>query len=463
MTATQAQAGTVQRDIAHHLHPYTHLRQLEREGPLVITRGEGVYVFDESGKRYLEAMAGLWCAALGFSDERLVAAAERQLRTLPYYHSFSGRVPNVAADLADRLMSIAPEPLRGTGRVLFAGSGSESNDTAFKLVRFYNNALGRPRKKKIIARDKGYHGVTLAAASLSGIPMMHAHFDIPLPDVVRVSAPHHYQFARPGESPEAFSARLVDELEQTILREGPDTVAAFIAEPVQAAGGVLIPPPGYFEGVQRVLKKYDVLMLADEVVCGFGRLGSWFGCDYFGIRPDMVTVAKALTGAYVPMSALLVSDAIYQAVADQSSGVGAFGHGYTYGGHPVACAVALEALDIYRRDDIPARVRRVGEHFQRRLREFAGHPMVGEARGIGLIGAIELAADPARRKPFDPALGVGAQVVKRAVANGLIVRVVGGDNIVMSPPLVITEAQIDELVERLRQSLDETRAALAAG
>jgi 4-aminobutyrate--pyruvate transaminase len=444
------------RDRTHHLHPYTQLRQLEKEGPLVIVRGDGVRVIDEHGNAYIEGMAGLWCASLGFSDRRLADAAARQLQVLPYYHAFSGKVPGPVTDLVEKLTAWAPTPALQRGRVLFANSGSESNDTAFKLVRYYNNARGKPKKKKIIARDKAYHGVTVAAASMSGIPMMHQHFDLPLPDVVRVGCPHAYRFARDGESMPEFVERLAQDLEETILRERPDTVAAFIAEPVQGAGGVIIPPPGYFERVQAILKKYDVLLIADEVITGFGRLGERFGTNAFNLQPDLLTVAKMLTSAYVPMSALYVSDAIYQVVADTSAAVGSFGHGYTYSGHPVACAVALETLRIYENDDVVGHVRQVAPRLQQGLKRFAGHPIVGDVRGLGLIGAIELAADPKKRQPFDPARGVGAYFVRRAQAHGLITRVLGGDVIAFSPPLIITEAEIDEMVAKAERALADT-------
>lgn len=443
------------RDRTHHLHPYTQLRQLEREGPLVIVRGEGVRVFDEHGTGYIEGMAGLWCASLGFSERRLVDAATRQMQTLPYYHAFSGKVPGPVTDLVEAMIRWAPVPMT---RVLFANSGSESNDTAFKLVHYYNNARGRPRKKKIIARDKGYHGVTVAAASMSGIPMMHQHFDLPIDGVVRVSCPHHYRFAHDGESEAQFVDRLARELEETIQREGPDTIAAFIAEPVQGAGGVIIPPAGYFERVQAILKQHDILLIADEVITGFGRLGQPFGTNVFGLKPDLITVAKMLTSAYVPMSALYVSDAIYQAVADTSAAVGSFGHGYTYSGHPLACAVALETLRIYEADNVIGHVQKVAPRLQQGLARFKGHEIVGHVRGLGLIGAIELAADPARRQPFDPARGVGAYFVRRAQAHGLIVRVLGGDVIAFSPPLIITEAEIDEMLGKAEAALADTLA-----
>jgi 4-aminobutyrate--pyruvate transaminase len=442
-----------QRDIAHHLHPYTQLRALERDGPLVIVRGDGVHVIDEHGKRYIEGMAGLWCASLGFSETRLADAAARQMRTLPYYHTFSGKVPGPVTELVEAMARWSPLP---NTRVLFANSGSESNDTAFKLVRYYNNARGRPTKKKIIARVKGYHGVTAAAASLSGLPVMHQHFDLPLPGVLRVGCPNPYQYALPGESDAAFVERLARELEETIAREGPDTIAAFIAEPVQGAGGVVIPPRGYFERVQAILRKHDILFIADEVVTGFGRLGQAFGTQVFDLKPDLVTVAKQLTAAYVPMSALYVSDAIYQVVADASAGVGSFGHGYTYSGHPLACAVALETLRIYENDDIIGHVQRVAPRLQQGLRRFVGHELVGDVRGMGLIGAIELAEDPKQRQPFDPKRGVGAYFLRRAQEHGLIIRVLAGDIITFSPPLIISEAEIDAMLDCVERALNDT-------
>ena len=463
MSATRQDLSAAgRRDVEHHLHPYTQLRQLEQEGPLVIVRGDGVHVEDEHGNRYLEAMAGLWCASLGFSEKRLADAAYRQLQTLPYYHAFSGKVPGPVTDLVAALKRWAPTPALKTGRILFANSGSESNDTAFKLVRYYNNARGLPFKKKIIARVGAYHGVTLASASLTGIPASHNGFDIPLPDVIRVGCPHFYRYGQPGETESGFAERLARELEETIRREGPETVAAFIAEPVQGAGGVVLPPPGYFDAVQAILKKHDILLIADEVITGFGRLGERFGTDVYGLQPDLLTVAKMLTSAYLPMSALFVSDAMYQVIADASAAAGTFGHGYTYGGHPVACAVALETLRIYEDDDVVGHVRRVGPRLQEGLRRFASHPLVGHARGMGLIGALELAEDPATRKAFDPKRGVGAQFVRFAQAHGLITRTLAGDVIAFSPPLVITEAEIDALLERTGRALDDTLAWVRA-
>ena len=442
-------------DAKFHFHPYTQPRDLEKNGALVVVGGRGVHVTDEHGKEYIEGMAGLWCAALGFSEQRLVEAAHRQMQKLPYYHTFSGKVSGPVTELVEVMMRWSPVPM---ARILFANSGSESNDTAVKLVRYYHNATGRPHKKKIIARVKGYHGVTLAAASLSGIPTMHTHFDLPMPETIRVSCPHPYQFAKLGETPDAFAERLAKELEDTILREGPDTVGAFIAEPVQGAGGVIIPPPRYFDLIQPILKKYDILLIADEVVSGFGRLGKAFGSEVYGLKPDFITVAKMLTSAYVPMSALYISDRVYQAVADASAKVGVFGHGYTYGGHPVACAVALEALKIYEERDIIGHVNQVAPRLHQGLKKFSDHPHIGDVRGMGLIAAVELAADPASRTPFPPERAVGAYLVRRAQEHGLILRAMAGDIVAFSPPLIITDAEIDELLVRFERALDDTTA-----
>ena len=332
------------RDIAYHLHPYTNFRVHEREGPLVITRGEGVRVFDEAGKSYIEGLAGLWCTALGFNEPRLIEAAKRQLETLPFCHGFGGRASNVIIDLAEALIAMAPVPM---SKVFFANSGSEANDTAVKIVWYYNNARGRPKKKKIISRHKAYHGVTVATAGLTGLPNNHRDFDLPIKNIVHTDCPHHYRFARDGESEEAFATRCADNLEKLILEEGPDTVAAFFAEPIMGAGGVIVPPATYFEKVQAVVRKYDLLFLADEVICGFGRTGNMWGCQTFDLKPDMITVAKALSSAYLPISGLMVSEDIYQAMVTESDKIGIFAHGFTYSGHPVPAAVALEALRLY--------------------------------------------------------------------------------------------------------------------
>jgi 4-aminobutyrate--pyruvate transaminase len=443
MTQAASLTAAARRDLAYHLHPSTNLRQVEAEGPLVISRGEGVYVFDEQGNRYLEGMAGLWCASLGFSERRLAEAAYRQLLELPFYHSFAGKVPAIATELAEKLISMAPA---GLARVIFANSGSEANDTAIKLVWYYNNALGRPDKKKIIGRQKGYHGMTVAAASVTGLAFAHGDFDLPRGRFVHTGCPHHYRFAAPGETEEQFATRLANELEELILREGADTVAAFFAEPVMGAGGVIIPPATYFAKIQRVLRKYDILFVVDEVICGFGRIGSLFGSQTYDLKPDILTCAKALTAGYVPMSATLVSKPIYDVLLAQSDKLGVFGHGYTYSAHPVPAAVALETLKIYEERDIVGHVRRVGPRLQAGLRQFADHPLVGEARGIGLIGALELVRDKATRANFDAKAGIGAYLVKRAQHHGAILRNMAGDVIAFSPPLIITESEIDALL-----------------
>lgn len=446
------------RDVAFHLHGYTNLKRHQETGPLVITRGHGVRVYDDSGRDYIEGMAGLWCTALGWGEARLAEAARRQMEALPFYHVFTSKCHEPAIDLAERLISIAPAPM---SKVFFANSGSEAADTAIKLIWYYNNALGRPQKKKIISRIKAYHGVTIAAASLTALPNNQRSFDLPIAGILHAGCPHHYRFARPGESEEDFSRRLAEELEQLILAEGPDTVAAFFAEPVMGAGGVIVPPAGYFDHIQAVLKKYDVLLVADEVICGFGRTGNLWGSQTFGMQPDIITTAKNLSSGYLPISAVMISDPIFQAIAEESNRIGVFGHGFTYGGHPVAAAVALEALTIYDERDIVGHVRTVAPFFQERLGAFADHPLIGEARGIGLIGALEVVQDKATRAPFDPGLAVAAKIVARAQDHGVILRAMG-DAIAFSPPLVIAEAEIDEMFARFGRALDETHGWLTA-
>lgn len=442
-------------DAQHHFHPYTNPRQLEASGPLVITRGEGVRVFDNTGKSYIEGMAGLWCAGLGFSESRLVEAAHRQMKALPYYHSFNGRVPDVVPELVDKLMHWSPLP---KAHILFANSGSESNDTAYKLVRYYNYLRGRPEKTKVIGRERGYHGTTTITASMSGLKAAQQNFNLPLPGFLHVGAPHFYAHAAPGETLDQFTDRLARELEDCILKEGPETIGAFIAEPVQGGGGVIIPPPGYFAKIQVILKKYDILFIADEVISGFGRLGDTFGTRVFDLKPDMITTAKMLSAAYAPISALFISDELYQTVAAGAAALGTFGHGYTYSGHPMAAAVALETLRIYEEDGIIDHVKTAGAALQEGLRKFTGHPLVGDVRGLGLIAALELAEKPEARQPFAPQRGVGAYFAGRAMEHGLIVRSIPGDIIALAPPLIISEAEIAAVIAILRQALQETEA-----
>ncbi len=439
-------------DIASHLHPYTNARKHETEGPMVITEGKGIFVYDDQGKEYIEGLAGLWYAALGFSEERLAQAAAEQLRKLPCYHSFAHHSPLPTIELAAKLLEIAPVPM---SKAFFANSGSEANDTMIKMVWYYNNALGRPEKKKIISRIKAYHGVTVATASLTGLPYNHRDFDLPIANILHTSCPHHYRFGQDGESEEDFATRCAAELEQLILDEGPETIAAFIGEPVMGAGGVIVPPKTYWDKIQAVLRTYDVLLVADEVICGFGRTGNLFGCQTFNIKPDIMTMAKALSSGYLPISAVLISDQVYQTIADNSAKIGTFGHGFTYSGHPVPAAVALETLKIYEERDIVGHVRRVGPRLQEGLRRFADHPMVGEVRGVGLIAAVELVSDRASKATFDPPGRVGGYFAERAQAHGLIIRNLM-DVIAFCPPLIITEDQIDSLVERFGRALDDT-------
>jgi 4-aminobutyrate--pyruvate transaminase len=444
------------RDIASVLHPYTNLKIHQEKGPLIITHGSGVNVYDEHGKEYIEGLSGLWCVSLGFSESRLVEAARRQMETLPYYHSFASKSHGPAIELAERLLDLLPAAM---SKVFFNSSGSEANDTAIKLCWYYNNALGRPQKKKIISRIKGYHGVTIASASLTGLPNNHRDFDLPIAGVLHTGCPHYYRFGRADESEEEFASRLAAELNALIVNEGPDTVAAFIAEPVMGAGGVLVPPQTYFSKIQTVLKKHDVLFIVDEVICGFGRLGTMFGFEHFEIEPDMVVMAKQITSGYQPLSATVISEQIYQALVRQSEKIGVFAHGFTYSGHPVAAAVGVETLKIYEERRMLDHVRSVAPYFQERLRRLESHSLVGEVRGLGLIGALELARDKKTKEPFPATFAAGALAGELAQENGLILRAIG-DTLALCPPLIIDEKRIDRIFDRLGPALDQAAAEL---
>jgi 4-aminobutyrate---pyruvate transaminase len=441
------------RDIETIAHPYTNLATLRDGGPLILERGEGVFVYDTEGKAYIEGMAGLWCTALGYGNAELVEAATVQLRKLPFAHLFTAKSHDPAIELAEKLKEIAPVP---TSKVFFCNSGSEANDSQVKLVWYMNNGLGRPRKKKIISRIKAYHGVTIASASLTGLPNNHRDFDLPIAGILHTGCPHHYRFAQPGESEDEFAKRLAAELEALILKEDPETVAAFIAEPVMGAGGVIVPPKAYFPAINEVCRKYDVYMISDEVICGFGRLGTMFGCTALGFAPNSISVAKALTSAYVPMAAVTVPEVMYQAMLEESRKIGTFGHGFTYSGHPVAAAVALKALEIYARERIAEQAARKTPQFQARLAALGEHPLVGEARGYGMVGAVELVADKASKRGFEAKAGVGPRAVRLAEEEGLIVRFIAGDVISICPPLIIAPDEIDALFERLTRALDRT-------
>ena len=440
------------------LHPYTNLSGHEDLGPFTIVGGEGIYVDDNQGNRLIEAMSGLWCTGLGFSETRLVDAAIAQFRKLPYSHLFSHRSTEPAIELSERLVQIAPE---GISRAYLVNSGSEAVDTAIKMVWYYNNALGRTKKKKIISRNRAYHGVTVAAGSLTALPYAQDGFDLPAIDVFHCATPHYYRYGKDGESEIEFTDRIVNELEQQIIDADPETVGAFFAEPVMGAGGVLVPPVGYFEKVQAVLDKYDILMVADEVICGFGRTGNMWGCDTFGIKPDMITCAKQLSSAYQPIGAVLVSEKMYQAFVSGSDEHGVFGTGNTYGGHPVASAVALETLNIYRDDNIIEHVREVSEVFLSRLAEFGSHPLVGQTRGVGLIGALELVKDKDSKEQFPTADKVAVQVMNAARKHGVITRAMPGDGIAVCPPLIINEDEIGVMFDRYQLALDDVQAGLA--
>jgi 4-aminobutyrate--pyruvate transaminase len=433
------------------IYPVTNLAAVEQ---LNIVRGMGVYVYDDAGNQYLEGLSGLWCSALGYGNEELIAAINSQLKTLSYSHLFGGRTHPVVMELADKLAALVPV---SDARIFFSNSGSEANDSQIKMLRYYSNAIGKPQKKKIIALDRGYHGVTVAAASLTGLPVMHSHFDLPVEalGILRADCPHYFRGKVGDESEDEFVSRLLKNLEKIIFEEGADTIAAFIAEPLMGAGGVIVPPEGYLPKVQALLNEHGILLWADEVICGFGRTGNDFGSTTMGIKPDLMSLAKQLSSAYIPISAAVIPGEMYEAMVDQSVEVGVFGHGYTYTGHPVACAAALKALEIYKRDDLFARAAKMGAHMQSRLQEFAGHELVGEVRGKGLIGAIELVANKETGQAFaDGRVGAFAQ---RACQNeGLLLRVVSGSSVAFCPPLIIEEDQIDEMVEKFGRALAST-------
>jgi len=455
---SQAPNSLQARDKAYVVHPYTNLRAHEQQGPLVITRGEGIWVWDDDGKAYIEGLSGLWCASLGFSEKRLVEAARRQMERLPYTHVFAHRSSEPVIELAEKLVSIAPQPI---AKAFFVNSGSEAIDTAIKLIWYYNNARGKPEKKRILARKRAYHGITLAGGHLTGLAYARTGFDLPMSDrFFHLTCPSHYRDALPGESEGVFASRLVEELDTLIRALGPETIAAFFAEPVMGAGGVVVPPKGYFEKIQPILKKHDILFVADEVINGFCRTGNMWGCDTFGIRPDLVICAKQLSSAYVPIAAVLMSQEFYEVIADQSAKLGTLGMGYTYSGHPVAAAVALETLKIYESDKILDHVRRVSPRFQERLIRLAAHPLVGEARGVGLLGGLEIVKDKKTKEQFPQEAKAAAQIVQRCLEEGLIVRPLPGDVIGICPPLIIEEHEIDQLFDRLERGLDAALPAM---
>lgn len=439
------------RDIAYHFHAYTDARKHAESVPLILDRGEGVHVYDSNGKRYLEGMAGLWSVAVGFGERRLVDVAARQMERLSFYHNFTGRTHVPAIDLAEKLVSMAPEPM---SKAFFTNSGSEANDTAIKMIWYRSNALGQPHRKKIIARDRAYHGTTIASGSLTGLSANHRSFDLPITGILRTGSPHHWRDANPGEDEEAFATRRAEELEQLILSEGPETIAAFFGEPVLGAGGVVVPPRTYWTKIQAVLNKYDILLVADEVVCGFGRTGNMFGSQTYDIRPDIMVLSKALSSSYLPISALLVNDKVFDPIADETHRLGTFGHGFTGGAHPVAAAVALENIRIIEERDLVGNAARVGQYLRDGLLRFADHPLVGEVRGVGLIAALELVGD---RVPGAAGLAVGALGARTAahlIEAGVILRPMH-DALAICPPLILQEGHADELISAIGAALDK--------
>ena len=449
-----AEGSIEAKDLKHVLHPTTNLKQHSKVGPTVHERAEGVYLWDNKGNQYIEGMAGLWCTALGYGNEELAAVAAEQMKKMSYSQLFAGKTNEPSVLLAEKLIEMAPFD---AGRVFFGLSGSDANDTQMKLMWYYNNAVGRPEKKKIISRKRGYHGVTIASGSLTGLPPFHNAFDLPIDGVLHTTCPHFYSEGQSGESEAQFVDRLISDLEDLIAKEGADTIAAFIAEPVMGAGGVIVPPPGYYERVQAVLERNDIMFIDDEVICGFGRTGNAFGAETLNFTPTTMSVAKAVSSAYLPLSAVLLPEAMHEAFMSVSDQLGNFGHGFTYSGHPVCAAVALRNLEIMQERDLFAHAARVGEQMQARLRNLEHQEIVGEVRGVGLIAAVELVQQADPRKPFKPSDGVGAYCAQACMDEGVILRNMG-DSMAFCPPLVITEDQIDELCSKFERALESTTA-----
>ena len=445
-------------DSAHYIHPFTDHGDLATRGARVITQARGIYIWDSEGQKILDAMSGLWCVNVGYGRKELADAAYQQLMTLPYYNSFFQTTNVPAVQLAAKLAALAPE-VRGRRfeHVFFSSSGSESNDTNVRLVRRYWDLMGQPQRKTLIGRHNAYHGSTMAGASLGGMSGMHAQGDLPIPGVVHIEQPYFFENGRPGESEAEFGLRAARWLEEKILAVGPDKVAAFIAEPVQGAGGVIIPPSTYWPEIQRIVDQYGILLISDEVICAFGRLGHWFAYEKFGYRPDLVTFAKGVTSGYIPLGGVMVGDRVAQVLIDKG---GEFNHGYTYSGHPVACAVGLANLELMEREDLPRKVREdLAPYLAKRFAEIAEHPLVGLAETCGFVAGLVLVKDKASRAMYDPDLAVGMMCRAHCFRNGLIMRAVG-DRMIIAPPLVMTREQIDEMVALIQRCLDDTLTEL---
>ncbi|KAB2849117.1 MAG: aminotransferase class III-fold pyridoxal phosphate-dependent enzyme [Hyphomicrobiaceae bacterium] len=448
-------------DRANVLHPFTQLKDFasgKLGDPTIMAKGKGVRVVDANGRSYIDGFAGLYCVNIGYGRTEVAEAIAEQARKLAYYHSYAAHSTEALAVLSDRLVRMAPGRM---SKVFYGMSGSDANETQVKLVWYYNNLRGLPEKKKIISRDRGYHGCSIISGSMTGMSFYHAHMNLPVPGILHTGVPHHYWGGEIGETEEAFSKRRARELEEMIIREGPETVGAFIAEPVLGTGGIIPPPQGYWREIQSVLHKYDVLLIADEVICGFGRIGAPFGCDLYGMEPDLVTVAKGLTSGYVPLSAAIVGEKVYRVMEDAADRVGAFSHGFTYSGHPIAVAAANAVLDIVEKERLAHRAKEVGDYFQNRLsEEFAQLQIVGEVRGVGMLAAVEFVSDREAKTRFEPSLKVGARIAQAARDRGLIARALPhGDILGFAPPLVASPHEIDEIVDiagaATRQVMDE--------
>lgn len=443
-------------DAAHFLHPFTDPLELKGKGARVITRGKGIYVWDSEGHRLLDAMSGLWCVNLGYGQATLIEAAAAQLKALPYYNAFFQTTTMPATALAERLTALAGP---GFQHVFFTSSGSEANDTNLRLVRRYWQLMGQPRRQTVISRRNSYHGSTIAGASLGGMMAMHEQGGLPIPGIVHIDQPRlwaHPEGAAAGRNAAGFGLLAAGWLEEKLLELGAENVAAFIAEPVQGAGGVIVPPATYWPEIQRICDRYGILLICDEVICGFGRTGQWFGSQTFGVRPDLMTFAKGVTSGYVPLGGVLVGTRLADVLIERG---GEFEHGFTYSGHPVACAVALANLDLIDSLDLVRRVREdLGPYLARRLAGLADHPLVGEVQTCGLMAALQLSRNPARGEAFDPAHRVGMECRRHCFENGLVMRAVG-DRMIIAPPLVMTHAEIDEMMDLIRRCLDLTLAS----
>ncbi len=448
---TQESRSWEQRELLSFFHTFSDIPSLRSDGPTVIERGEGVYVYDTAGNRYLEANSGLWNMTLGFSEHRLAHVAGRQYQSFPGYHTFFGRNSKPAVQLAERMLELAPVRM---SRAFFTNSGSEANESVAKLLWLMWRGEGQPQRRKFISRKGAYHGSAVMTSSLTGKDYVKA-FGLPLSEVVMTDCPHAWRYAMPGESDEAFAERLARSLERTIESEGPQTIAGFFAEPVMGAGGVIVPPATYFARIQPILRRYGIPLIADEVICGFGRTGNLWGCQSLGITPDIVVASKSMSAGYFPMGAVLLSADIDARVLEACRSWEEFPHGFTTAGHPVGCAVSLEAIRIIVEEGVLENVRAVSKPFQARLQSLADHPIVGQARGIGLMGALEIVVDKAAKKSFGGDVRIGERIAKAARTRGLIVRPLGS-SLVIAPPFILTESQNDWIFSTLESVLDET-------